>query len=208
MLYRGKGLSGLEEAMKECFNDESNYYNNIINDLYKSFTGLAYTPLSCVPVFAFLKRYSPFAPDFTIILLHICHMVFIRRATIIYVAIFMLFAAPAAHAQVIPQWVAPPEATALINPMANYKETLANAHMLYNNLCAQCHGYKGKGDGPVAALLNPHPADHTSSSIQAETDGALFWKIKTGRGQMQPYAEKLTDQQRWSLVNYIRTLKK
>ncbi len=112
-----------------------------------------------------------------------------------------------AYAQVITPWVAPPEANALINPIAGDKDKLANAHILYNNYCAQCHGYKGKGDGPVAAMLNPHPADHTSPSVQSQTDGALFWKIKTGRGQMQPYADKLTEQQRWSLVNYIRTLK-
>lgn len=132
-------------------------------------------------------------------------MIFARNTFIIYMLIF--FTAPAAHAQVAAQWIAPPEATALINPIANNKEVLTNAHMLYNNLCAQCHGYKGRGDGPVAALLNPRPADHTSPSVQSETDGAIFWKIKTGRGQMQPYADKLTDQQRWSLVNYIRTLK-
>jgi len=132
-------------------------------------------------------------------------MAFNRLTVITY--IFMLFAAHAAQAQAVAPWVAPPEAAALINPIANDKASLVNAHVLYNNLCAQCHGYKGKGDGPVAALLNPHPADHTSASVQAQTDGALFWKIKTGRGQMQPYAEKLTDQQRWSLVNYIRTLK-
>jgi mono/diheme cytochrome c family protein len=74
-------------------------------------------------------------------------------------------------------------------------------------MCSPCHGYTGKGDGCVSALLNPRPADHTSPAVQNESDGALFWKITNGRGKMQSYKAILTDRQRWGLVNFIRTLK-
>ncbi|HRH66737.1 MAG TPA: cytochrome c, partial [Bacteroidia bacterium] len=49
-------------------------------------------------------------------------------------------------------------------------------------------------------------ADHTSDAVQRESDGALFYKISMGKGNMQPYRTLLTVKQRWALVNYIRTL--
>ena len=57
-----------------------------------------------------------------------------------------------------------------------------------------------------AAALNPKPADHTSAKVQSQTDGAIFYKITTGRLPMAPYKDVLNDTQRWQLVNYIRTL--
>ncbi len=111
-------------------------------------------------------------------------------------------------AQKYEKWVAPAEAIAQKNPLDGNKEVLADAKKLYVSMCAPCHGEKGKGDGPAAAALNPKPADHSSKSVQAETDGSLFYKMTTGRGPMQSFRTKLTDAQRWSLVNYIRTLKK
>ena len=57
----------------------------------------------------------------------------------------------------------------------------------------------------AAALPPPKPADWTSSKVAAETDGELFWKISNGRGAMPPW-KHLPEDQRWSLVNYIRSL--
>jgi len=107
-----------------------------------------------------------------------------------------------------PNWTAPAEANNLKNPLAGNTAVLKDAKALYISMCAPCHGNKGKGDGPAAAALNPKPADHTSKEIQAESDGSLYWKLTNGRGAMQAYNGQLTDQQRWSLICYIRTLKK
>jgi mono/diheme cytochrome c family protein len=111
-------------------------------------------------------------------------------------------------AQKYEKWVAPAEAQAQKNPLEGNTTVLADAKKLYITMCAPCHGDKGRGDGPAAAALNPHPADHSSKTVQAESDGSLFYKMTTGRGPMQSFRTKLTDAQRWSLVNYIRTLKK
>ena len=105
-------------------------------------------------------------------------------------------------------WVAPPDANNLKNPLAGNTAVLKDAKTLYTSMCAPCHGDKGRGDGPAAMALNPRPADHSSATIQSETDGSLFWKMTTGKGAMQSYKTQLTEQQRWSLVNYIRTLKR
>lgn len=81
---------------------------------------------------------------------------------------------------------------------------------MYVSYCAPCHGNKGKGDGPASASLNPKPADHTSAAIQSESDGTLYYKISEGHGHtaMPPFKSVLTVDQRWAVINYIRTLAK
>ena len=105
-------------------------------------------------------------------------------------------------------WVTPKPAATVKNPLAGNENVLADAKTLYITNCAPCHGNKGKGDGPAAQALVPKPADHTSALVQSETDGSLFWKLSEGRNPMPGYKKILSDQQRWELINYIRTLSK
>jgi len=105
-------------------------------------------------------------------------------------------------------WKAPESADALKNPYKGNAAETAKGKTLYLQLCAACHGNSGKGDGAAAVALNPRPADHTSSKVQNQSDGALFWKMTNGNPPMAPYKDVLTEDQRWDLVNFIRTLKK
>jgi mono/diheme cytochrome c family protein len=105
-------------------------------------------------------------------------------------------------------WVAPAAASSVKNPLAGNNSGLAVAKAMYVANCGPCHGEKGKGDGPAAPGLNPKPADHTSAAVQGETDGSLFWKLSEGRNPMPGYKKIFSDQQRWDLINYIRTLAK
>ncbi len=120
----------------------------------------------------------------------------------------VLASALQASAQSVGKWVAPADACNVKNPLDGNTAVLKDAKIMYTSMCAPCHGDKGRGDGPAAAALNPRPADHSSKAIQSETDGSLYWKMTTGRGPMQSFKTKLTEAQRWSLVNYIRTLKR
>jgi mono/diheme cytochrome c family protein len=105
-------------------------------------------------------------------------------------------------------WVAPREADNVKNPLAGNTDIIAYAKVVYTTYCGPCHGNKGKGDGIAAAGLVKKPADHSSDYVQSQTDGALYWMISTGRNPMPAYKTLLTDNQRWELVNYIRTLAK
>ncbi len=105
-------------------------------------------------------------------------------------------------------WEVPAMANAFVNPFGADPKAAEEGKKIYEATCWTCHGLEGKGDGPAAATLNPKPADHTSPVFQQQTDGAIFWKITTGRGQMAPFGESLSKQQRWKLVSYIRTLVK
>jgi mono/diheme cytochrome c family protein len=104
-------------------------------------------------------------------------------------------------------WTAPPAEKAKKSPVAPSAKVVEQGKKLAQVNCVSCHGARGKGDGAAAAALNPKPADWTSTKIQSETDGELFWKITTGRGPMPPWRH-LSENDRWALVRYIRTLKK
>ncbi len=131
------------------------------------------------------------------------------KGIFIAVAAILLFLAtrPVIAQQKAP-WVSPKTAQELKNPLAGDKGALAEAKKLYTTNCAPCHGERGKGDGPAAQALNPKPADHSSATIQSESDGSLFWKLSEGRNPMPAYKNVFNEQQRWALVSYIRTLGK
>lgn len=106
------------------------------------------------------------------------------------------------------KWIAPKEADNIKNPLAGNTTVLKDAKVLYTTYCVPCHGLKGKGDGVAAAGLATKPADHSGSLVQSQTDGALFWELSEGHNPMPGYKTGLTENQRWSLINYIRTLAK
>jgi mono/diheme cytochrome c family protein len=110
------------------------------------------------------------------------------------------------NAQNIVPWKAPEFADTLQNPLAN--DNPLNGKKVFMTICFVCHGEKGKGDGIASAQLKPKPANFTSDAIQKQTDGAIFWKLSTGRGAMVPFQKTITPTQRWQLVNYIRLLGK
>jgi len=105
-------------------------------------------------------------------------------------------------------WVAPESADTLKNPFSGDKKAIEAGKKIYAQLCAVCHGNSGKGDGIAGMSLKPRPANLTSEAVQKQTDGAIFWKITTGRPPMASYKATLTDEQRWQVVNYIRTFRK
>lgn len=109
-------------------------------------------------------------------------------------------------------WKAPPDASKVKNPVPKTKESTDRGKLLYLQHCMTCHGISGKGDGPEAPGLDPKPGDFTDAKeMKSQTDGDLFWKLTNGKGKMKPYAEispTHTDQEKWDLVNYIRTFVK
>jgi mono/diheme cytochrome c family protein len=96
-----------------------------------------------------------------------------------------------------------------INPIPPNADSVAAGEVLYQENCFPCHGETGAGDGPVGRTLNPPPADltlHTQPGVHP--DGRLYNWITNGfqDSVMPAFSEKLTDEERWHLVNYIRTL--
>jgi len=104
-------------------------------------------------------------------------------------------------------WRAPARAANLKNPMRSDAASLAAGKAMYTRECASCHGDAGKGNGPDAADLSRPPADFAAPTVAAQSDGELFWKMTEGRKPMPRYARTLRDEERWHVVNYIRSLR-
>lgn len=103
-------------------------------------------------------------------------------------------------------WAVPPEYKALKNPLVPSEANLGSARELYREDCAQCHGQTGKGDGPEAWMHRPAPADLTDAARMANvTDGEMFYQITEGRRPMPAFKNRMTSDQRWQLVLFLRT---
>jgi mono/diheme cytochrome c family protein len=93
----------------------------------------------------------------------------------------------------------------LQNPVPPTPAAIAAARLIYENRCANCHGIDGDGKGPKAEELSVAPADFRNArAMAAVTDGELYWQITKGARPM-PSFESLSEQERWELVDYVRT---
>lgn len=103
----------------------------------------------------------------------------------------------------------PEEAAALENPVEVSEASVETGATLFSENCAICHGTEGRGDGPTAETLDPPPADLHADHVQILTDGELFWVITHGvEGTGMPaWEDTLTEEERWDIVNFIRTFK-
>lgn len=107
------------------------------------------------------------------------------------------------------RWMAPVKAKQLKNPVNRLvkKQSIERGAKIFKTRCMICHGSKGKGDGIGGKALTPKPQNLTLKKVQAQTDGEIFWKITNGRNDMIKWGPILSKEQRWDLVNYVRTLK-
>lgn len=107
------------------------------------------------------------------------------------------------------EWVVPESAKNVKNPTdKKNKEDMAVGKSLYSKQCQSCHGKEGYGDGPKAKELKGKVGDFSSAEFQGQTDGALFYKVTTGRDDMPAFDKKIPDaEDRWLIINYVRTLK-
>jgi mono/diheme cytochrome c family protein len=105
-------------------------------------------------------------------------------------------------------WVVPANFKTMKNPVAVSDASTKAGQTLYAKTCAACHGKTGLGDGPKAKSLKTVATNFTKAESQNQTDGEHFYKTKTGRGDMPKYEGKLSDDDIWNVVNYVRTFKK
>lgn len=121
---------------------------------------------------------------------------------------FLLFALHT-PAQVKRGWSAPLEAKQLKNPIPPTQASLQKGQALYREYCVGCHGPLGKGDGPMVRMIQKKPADLTNRArMKTLTDGEVFWRISKGDDVMPSFEKTypLSPEERWHLVNFVRSL--
>jgi hypothetical protein len=103
----------------------------------------------------------------------------------------------------------------LSNPLPVTVPTLEQGKSLYLNMCSQCHGLQGKGDGAIIKMQKfpapPSYASGTSSrggAMKDLTDGKIFHTITYGVNLMGAHRYQLTPTERWKIVMYVHELQK
>jgi len=95
----------------------------------------------------------------------------------------------------------------MVNPVKSTAESLAQGKKYYGYDCAMCHGQNGDGKGEVddAGKL---PDFTNPATMKDMTDGEMFCSLKVGKGHMPLENIRVTPNELWNLVNYVRSLAK
>ena len=108
-------------------------------------------------------------------------------------------------------WTLAADAETKTNPLAGDAKALTTGKAVFKDKCSKCHGAAGLGDGPDA---DPDHRDHQDLTnpkwADRNPDGVVFYKVSNGRRRpkMPAFKEELTEQQIWSVVAYVQTLRK
>lgn len=81
---------------------------------------------------------------------------------------------------------------------------------LFNIYCAICHGEKADGDGYLVredgGVYPAQPANLVSEDFINSTNGRFYHALMYGKNVMSGYADKLSFEERWNVIHYIRSL--
>jgi len=107
-------------------------------------------------------------------------------------------------------WKLPASACCEVNPIPATERFLAKGKELFKTKCQKCHGPEGKGDGPDADPK--HKPGNLSDSRRASRnpDGVMFYKIWNGRTnpKMPAFKSEMTRDDIWTVIQYVKTLRK
>ena len=104
------------------------------------------------------------------------------------------------------EWKVPDKYEKMKNKTEANAGNLAIGKSLYSKHCKSCHGKTGQGDGTKSGEVDGDLGDFSSEEFQAQSDGALFYKSYIGRDDMPNYEKKMTEEDIWILVHYMRLL--
>lgn len=102
---------------------------------------------------------------------------------------------------------------ALENPVVADSASLARGRVVYERMCAVCHGVNGySGQSTmvqeIAGMALMTEFDLADGNAVDYTDGYLYGMIRLGRALMPSYGHRITHFDRWHVVNYVRELQR
>ncbi len=96
------------------------------------------------------------------------------------------------------------------NPFPISQKGIAQGQELYNYYCGICHGEKGDGAGYLVrdngGKYPAQPANFLLEDLVNSSNGRYYHSIMYGKNAMGAYADKLSYEERWNVIHYIRSL--
>lgn len=102
----------------------------------------------------------------------------------------------------------PEEAARLVNPVPRTAETMEKGRALYAIYCRVCHGALGNGLPTLTSAYGAKPADLRIKRLAQSADGTIYHVIMVGKNAMPSYAYELKEDERWSVIHYLRALQR
>ncbi len=93
------------------------------------------------------------------------------------------------------------------NPVAPSEASVSRGKALFDINCVICHGQTSSERGPVGKKLVPPPPGLDHDMVKDLSDSAIFKAVTFGFGRMPSFQSKLSPEERWALVNFLRTRK-
>lgn len=78
----------------------------------------------------------------------------------------------------------------------------------YQIYCAPCHGALGDGNGITKSYGMLTTPSYHDDRLRNMPEGEIFNTITHGKNTMMPYGDKLTPDERWAVVAYVRALQR
>jgi cytochrome c553 len=86
------------------------------------------------------------------------------------------------------------------------RQELDRGRERFNIYCSVCHGLTGEGDGMIVQRGFPQPPSFHDQRLRDAPEGHFFYVLTHGYGIMYPYADRITPEDRWAIIAYIRAL--
>ena len=94
----------------------------------------------------------------------------------------------------------------LNSPLVSSEENIAAGAIIYEQMCSQCHGAEGKGDGAISRNGHIAGIPDYSTKLKDLPEGKMFHTLQYGKGLMGSHASLLSQKDRWLVIEYIKVL--
>jgi len=122
-----------------------------------------------------------------------------NKTSLLLLVAYIILVRTGSYAQT---WIVPDDYQKMTAPFLFNTTTQKAGEAVFIKNCKSCHGDPGKNN---VAKITPQPKDPASKEYQNQPDGALFYKITTGRGPMPAFGNILKEEERWQVISYVRT---
>jgi mono/diheme cytochrome c family protein len=95
----------------------------------------------------------------------------------------------------------------LTDPLPDTDASRARGKQLFNRICATCHGFEGRSDGPIIPKF-PNPPSLQSTRAVAFPPGRIYHIITHGQGLMKGWGDVIAPDDRWHILHHLRALQR